>query len=263
MELHSDLRTVTSLRRGFAISVVAAFIAMSAQRASAATLIQLTGGDTTDGVDISSLSVVAGGIFAGPNQTGPLTWQGQSFSQDVGTTLVNNITFTSSPTMQFLGASSADTFANAGFIGSATSEDNNLLTLANAGLAFKGGDNTFIATASGLTAGNTYRVDLISSALGYDANARDTQVSLNGDTATNTMNNVGGSGHWIWEWNDTAVANGSGQIIMTFTRGPIVASGPLVNAILVSAVPEPSTYAMLLGGLGILIVLRRFRSSKV
>ncbi len=262
MELHSDLRVVTGFRSILAIFVVAVFMAMSAQRASAATLIQLTGGDTTDGVDISSLSVVAGGIFAGPSQTGPLTWQGQSFTKNAASSVnVNNITFTSTPTMNFLAASSVDTFANAGFIGSATTEDNNLLTLANAGLAFKGGDNTFIATASGLTAGSTYRVDLISSALGYDANARDTQVSLNGSAVTNTMNNVAGSGHWIWEWNDTAVANGSGQIVMTFTRGA-VASGPLVNAILVSAVPEPSTYAMMLGGLGLLIVLRRFKSRK-
>lgn len=250
------------LRGFYAMAMGCAFLAMGGQRASAATLTQLAGGDTIDGVDISSFTIAAGGIYAGPSTPGPLTWQGQSFTENAANATVNNIAFAG--VGSFLAASSADTATTASFTnpGSPSTEDTNLLALVNAGLAFNG--TTFTATASGLTIGNTYRVDLISSSLGYTG--RDPEVSLNGDTATFTMDTAhAASNHLIWDWNDTAVAVdngfGIGKIDMVFTKGT-VAQGPLVNAILVSDIPEPSTYAMALGGFGMFLGLQRIRSRR-
>jgi hypothetical protein len=103
------------------------------------------------------------------------------------------------------------------------------------------------ATFEGLTSGDSYRIQVWNS---EGANSGYPATSYTGSTPADTI----------------AFANN--YAIGTFTATATTASFsitdggsfPMISAISLYEVPEPSTYAMLFGGLGMLVLISRFRS---
>jgi hypothetical protein len=136
-----------------------------------------------------------------------------------------------------------------------TSVANLFQGILNSGYAGSQG-STF--TFSGLTAGQTYNLYVYSA---FNNTTRESAWSLNGATAVDVGPN--GSASVLTSPNNyivlTGIANGSGLLNVQAegVSGEIDVNGFQLQAV---SVPEPSTYALLLGSVLALIVIQRRRS---
>jgi hypothetical protein len=166
--------------------------------------------------------------------------------------LVNGVTFTSISTPTSPGISnltldnttiaSTTTFASLNDNFNSMTGDYNTLVL-NAFYALAGQLNL---TFNGLTNGQDYRVQLWVS---YMPGGGKTETISSGNSAS-ISSFGGGSGQFVV---GNFTANSSSQVFN-------VSSGdtyPLLNAVSLYAVPEPSTYALVLGGILTLLLIRR------
>jgi len=220
---------------------------------ASADVISLTGGDPSGGLTLNNTAVVD--AFLSPNYMSGidnLVFQGVTFHAFLG-----NPDFTTDATL-FIPPLTSDTAANAGFtnVVSPTTEDNNLLALMNAGLSYNSGNPTDV-TISGLTANTPYVVDSITSLLGYMPD-RSLDVGYNGNAPllADSDPDIGENG--IFDIQDTVMSNASGAITINYTSN----SAPFFNAIVISDVPEPSTWAMMLAGVVFFGFWMRRKSSK-
>jgi hypothetical protein len=232
-------------------------LASSALLASAQ---MLTGGDPSGGLTLNPANVIAA-IYT-PVDSNNLQTSDTTVFQGVTFTGSNsNIGLTSVGASQiFLGNNGGDTATNAGFTNasSPTPEDDNLLNLVNAGLDFSGngppGTTSITLTINNLTGGDSYRIDSIISLLGFPA-SRDVTIAYNG-SATPTDDLVLGSGDTfnIYDEQNIVEAAPDGTIQVTYSGS----DGGFYSGFVVSAVPEPSTWALMLPGIGFLgFYLRR------
>jgi len=222
----------------------------SAGLASAQVL--LTGGDPSGGLTLNPADVVdalytpvsASGVAPDPTDT--TVFQGVTFSASEA-----NITLPPAGGNQLYLVSGAvggpDTATNAGFTNATPStEDTNLLNLVNAGLNFS---STPLTLTIQVAPDTTYRIDSIISLLGYDGGRTDT-VAYNGgpvaDTITFPATDAGI--HAIYDVEDEVTSNDQGTIQVTYDGS----QGPFYSALVVSTVPEPSTWAMLAAGMAFL-----------
>jgi hypothetical protein len=212
-------------------------------------IIQLTGGDPSDGLALDPNSVVAA-IY---------TPADGNFSQSIfpsATQTFQGVTFFATPSsiarggpsgsgVYLLGALNAN---SAGFSdsGSPSTQDDNLLSLINAGAYFNSEYLTF--TVSDLAPNTSYRIDTLSSNLGFST-PRSFTVSYNGGSVADTLAISGAETNYIYAIQDVVSSNGAGEILIRYDK--LTGDGPTINALVVSAVavPEPSTYAMALAGL--------------
>lgn len=260
-------------RFGLTVTAALAFIGMSAQQALAQSVslsgnvIQLTGGDPSGGLTLNPADVVYALYtpvtpYSGP--LGNLTTGGTQLFQGVTFSATNgNIVRGTSGGEAYLYHNSPDTGTpggNAGFTNAVnTTEDNNLLALMNAGLDFSSNSDpvALTLTISNLTPNTNYQFDTLISLLGFPG-ARTGTVAYNGGAVADTItypspNSIGINN--IYDVRDTVESNGSGQIVVDYSGN----QGPFYSALVVSNIPEPSTYAMALGGLGMLLGLQKFR----
>jgi hypothetical protein len=139
------------------------------------------------------------------------------------------------------------------FSGYSGAGSTNFVSLINSGVAFNspGADGTLTISAAALTAGRTYELQLFSMS----------NDGTNNTTSFTNVNTVGiqdndGSFDGIGQFaTGTLVATGSDEIV-NITPGAdfsVLGSVNLVEE--AAAVPEPSTYALMLGGLLALIFL--------
>jgi len=180
-----------------------------------------------------------------------------SFQVSPGSDLsVNGVTFTSVSTPSDSGVASitvgnttiasTTTFASLNNSANSMTGDYNTLNL-NAVYAQAGQLNL---TLGGLTNGQEYRVQLWVS---YTPGGGKTQTITSGNPVSiNSNNGLTGAGQFVV---GTFTADGSSQVFNISTGD----NYPLLNAVSLYAIPEPSTYAMVLGGLLNLSLIRRRR----
>ncbi|MCF7676220.1 MAG: PEP-CTERM sorting domain-containing protein [Akkermansiaceae bacterium] len=112
----------------------------------------------------------------------------------------------------------------------------------NIGIEIPGGPTSATITLSGLNSGTTYRVQFFA-----DSTGNNTQ-SISGSGSMNSL-----SGQFV---TGTFTADGLAQVLdVSFTSGDF----GVANALTIGAVPVPEPSAALLGGLGLLGLLRRRR----
>lgn len=179
----------------------------------------LTGGDAGQGLTLNAANVVT----AWNVQGGAYTLQGVAFtSYAAGLSYSGSIDFGGSET-------SANDVALAGLI-------NNL--------GFAG--TSLQVTFSSLTPYATYRLDLLQSTLNY--NSREQAILVNDDLVTLVTLTAGQAYNTAFY----TTADESGEIGLKLTAsglhgGTGPQDGVVLNAVVLTAVPEPATYAALLG----------------
>ncbi|QYM79043.1 PEP-CTERM sorting domain-containing protein [Horticoccus luteus] len=212
---------------------------LTAALVSAQTTIALTGGDAGDGLALDSTRVVYAYNF---NGTGPVTAQGVTFAP-------YSIGYNVGP----YNAISDDPFN-----GSQASADDNAFRSILKSVAYDGGHGLQI-DFSGLTADTPYRVDLLYYSGNF--NSREEAIFANGDrigfvTASQTQPQ------------DTyfvASADNTGSLtLFVASSGPYGGTGfqdgAVANAVVLSSIPEPSTFAAIAGVVVIAFALWRRRS---
>jgi hypothetical protein len=196
----------------------------------------LTGGDAGQGLTLDAVNVVT----AWNVQGGGYTLQGVNFtSRPAGSSFNGSIAFGG-------GETSADDLALAGLI--------------NEG-AFAIG-TPLLFTFSGLTPHAAYRFDLLQSTLGYSG--REQAILVNDDLVTLVSLAPGVAYNTAF----STTADGDGGIVLSLAAsagygGTGYQDGEVLNALVLTAVPEPATYAVLLGLIALGVAWRRNGSRRV
>jgi hypothetical protein len=229
-------------KRHLLVVTVAALLGLGSF-ARAQTTVVVTGGDAGQGLTLNAGNVVtAWNVNSGG---GPVTLQGVIFvDHTLGTT------FTGAPPLNFGGS---ETSGN----------DLTLATMLNQG-SWDGINATPLAfTFTGLTPNASYRFDLLQSLIHYGQ--REQAIVVNGSLVTLVQVNP------FVPLNTSFVttADGIGEIDLLVIQsgtygGSGTQDGAVLNALVLSTVPEPATYAVLfgLGALG-LVAWRRMRNLKL
>ena len=181
------------------------------------------------------------------------TWAPYNGNASSGLT-VNGVAFQAFPDLP----GAADTFDNGGGNGTfatPTTSDNNYNTLLNAG-AFGNGSGTYTLSWNGMTVGNSYLVQLwVNDGRNSIVNARTETVTGGANTSLSLAYGSGdnGSGQYVI---GTFVATDTAETL-TLTPGPAVPSAQfnLIQVRDITSVPEPSTAALCLTGLGLLFAI--------
>lgn len=237
--------------------------ALTLTPAWASAQILLTGGDSTDGVNLSTLGTEFGGFYAVNSETGQsaITLQGETFvalSHDTGGT--NFITAT--PNGGFNAATTADTATNANFTNPTTPSTNDtaLLSLVNTGF-YQTAPAGVALQVFNLAHSTAYTFTLFMSADGNTGLTNSETVTTTDGTGGSSTATFGGAStvNDIYELSYTATSDASGTLKIAITSN--TASPAFLDAGLVTLAitPEPSTWAMLLGGMGALGFLIRAR----
>ncbi len=188
------------------ISLPAFSLSLLLAGTSFASVILLTGGDPSGGLTLNPANVV-GAFYAPGSPADSQTFQG--------------VTFTANPNFTYsagrFSANSPDTSVNAGFTNvTPTTQDNNLLSLMNAGLIYNGSVTTLTLTISGLADNTAYRVDSINSLIGYDGRTNTVGYNGNAPADTVTYGTVGSPSNGIYDIHDTVTSNASGTITIEY-----------------------------------------------
>ena len=126
-------------------------------------------------------------------------------------------------------------------------------------------------TISGLTAGSVYTLSFdyaLAQQVGFDgANTNNYwQVGFGGATQNSTALSIADNGFSGWKTATmTFTASGASQVLSFLAKGEAPGAPPFLlldGVSLVSAVPEPATWGMLLGGLGLVGLLARRRAKR-
>jgi len=251
---------------GLIATVVLIFIGISAQaQILIGNVVLLTGGDPSGGLTLNTGNVIDA-LYTPFNTSTTLKNTTQVFQGVTFTATNANITRGTTGGQNYLNFFTLDTSANTGFThGTPTTQDSNLLALMNAGLNFSSQATpaALTLTINNLAPNTNYRIDSLISLLGYSSAARTDSVAYNGGAVSDTISYPAPPTgvHNIYDMENTVQSNGSGQIVVDYSGS----GGPFYSALVVSSivtVPEPSTLAMMLGGLGLFIALRlrRFKS---
>jgi hypothetical protein len=226
--------------------------------------IQLTGGAPSGGLTLNAANVLdaiytpidSSNNFQPSDTT---VFQGVTFSSGNANVIPTSIA-DGKEYLRSGGVGGIETSANAGFTNATPStEDTNLLNLMNGGLNFNG-SGPLTLTINNLAPNTSYRIDSLISLLGYDGGRTDT-VAYNGGpvSATITFANNDFGTHAIYDVEDTVLSSNTGSILVTYNGS----EGPFYSALVVSEIPEPSTYAMLLGGAAFLGFLMRRKHARL
>lgn len=203
--------------------------------ASAQTTVQLTGGDAGQGLTLDASHVV-------------LAWDIQGSG---GT--VQGVNFTGQPKANYFGgafdfqgtATTADDYALSGLIGNGGWDG--------------GGSAPLTFTFTGLAANASYRFDLIQSVLGYQT--REQAIVVNGSFVT--LVNLESYKAYNTTFLTTADSNGEISLLMVRSGGYGgfgTQDGAVLGALVLTAVPEPATYAVLFGLVALGLVAWRRQS---
>jgi hypothetical protein len=250
------MRTPTPLKSPlFLILALAAGIILNPAPGRAIPQAIITWGTATNisgDTDVSTAGTLFGAYNVG-NSAGALqvTLNGVTFQPFVITTnptTVGNFSLSETPAT-LLGTNSFGS-SSAPFTGLSSNYQN---LLDSAGYANEA--DTMTLTISGLMIGQQYQFEWwdnssFSSAYSTTATAGNS-IALNSDT-TNT---AGGLGQYVI---GTFTANATNEPIAFSSVG----NGPAVNAFQVRTVPEPSTWVLAFGGVGLLALQRRRRLAK-
>ncbi|MBB3222721.1 FxDxF family PEP-CTERM protein [Pseudoduganella umbonata] len=126
-------------------------------------------------------------------------------------------------------------------------------------------------TVSGLTAGNAYTLTFdyaLAQQVGFDGANVDNfwQVGFGTATQDSTALSIANGGFSGWQTASmTFTAAGASQVLSFLAKGTAPGAPPFLlldGVSLVSAVPEPATWGMLLGGLGLVAFAARRRGNK-
>ncbi len=204
--------------------------------ARAQTTVQLTGGDVGQGLTLDAGNVVLAWNIQG---SGSHTLQGVSFANHT----IGNI---------FSGG-----FSFGG--GESSANDTALFGLLNEGAWDNLGASPITLTFSGLTADASYRLDLIQSTLGFAG--REQAIVVNGGLVTI----VALAQYAAYNTTFVTTADENGDISLRVAAsagygGSGAQDGAVLNALVITAVPEPATYAALLGLAAMGLVLWRRRN---
>jgi len=205
--------------------------------ALAQTTVSLTGGDAGQGLTLDPSRVLFAYDVRG---SGTTTWQGVDFTPLVIGNYDSDYSQTSAD--PFPGQSSSDDVALRGI-------------LQNLGWDGFSGVNPLRHTFTGLTPNTSYRLDVLQFAGGFAS--REQAIVVNGSLAeiltisqTEALNT-----------SLTATSDSSGQIQLLVTDsldygGTGHHDGAILNAVVLSSIPEPSTYALCLGLAGLAVAAR-------
>ena len=210
----------------WAVLIFALAVALPAQ-----VTVTLSGGDPGEGLTLDASRVV---YAYNLNGSGNVTWQNVVFSPlTIG---VTDPTFTSTTVDPFAGQTSTN--------------DNALRSLLQSLAWDDGGGQALRHEFTGLTAGATYRLDVLQFS-GYFA-AREQAIIANGSLVgiLEISQTVGKNTSF------TAQADSSGMITLLLAQsgaygGTGNQDGAIYNAVVLSSIPEPSTYALVVGVMAI------------
>jgi hypothetical protein len=228
--------------------LAAALVTGSATSALASTVI-LTGGESGDGLTISPSTVLVATTAIG-GTSAPV--QGVTFAVPTGsatlasTTGVNGVTVTIADATKYTdsGMTYPDNSIN-------QSDDNALKTVMN---VISGNYNApIVVSVSGLADDTQYAVDVLQSSVGYGG--RTQTVSFSDSTPTETAVLDGSDGY---NTHDVLTSDGGGDLSVTIENPHDSGNAGVLNAFVISSVPEPASLGLMsIAALGLMRRRRR------